>query len=297
MRNLTNGVRVFAGQKDDPFFVDFSLFDLLTIRKLPGNAGGGVDGLKGYNVHALALQIPISQLTKDHMRPIDMNSANAVIGSWTTASRKAVRVLRDRTWPIDSGRWIQVSRLGAPLVNEVVIPLGMKNIWNNSKPAHDAQFANHVTDPELGKLLKALYAIKVPPQGKFGSASQRDDLIAIFLTGIPNLTKPSGKVQPSEQLRLNVGVAPASSPNAMGVLGGDVAGYPNGRRLADDVTDISVRAVAGAAYPLFHSDFTADPVGVQLGDGVDANDKPFVSSFPYLASPHRGLESLPHASP
>lgn len=295
VRTLANGIKVFAGQKDDPFFVDFSLFDLLTIRKLPGNGGEGVDGLKGYNVHALAIQVPINQLTANKQRPTDPKAAHAVIGAWTTASRHSVKVLRDRNWPIQNGRWVQVSRLGAPLVNEVVIPLGKKNVWNNSKPAHDAQFANYVTNPELGGLFKALYNIQVPPQGKFGSKDQRDDLIAIFLTGIPDLTKPVGKVTPAEELRLNVAVRPAATPNAMGVLGGDIAGYPNGRRLADDVTDISLRAVAGAAYPLFHPNFKADETGVKLGDGVDANDKSFVSSFPYLASPHRGFESLPHA--
>ena len=227
--------------------------------------------------------------------PTSATSANAVIGTWTTASRPTMRVLRDssRSMNEHSGNWVQVSRLGAPLVNEVVIPLQDKDVWNASKPESDAQFANYVTDPELGTLLHALYNVAVPPQGPFGSASQRDDLIAIFLTGIPGLTKPT-TVTPSEELRLNVAIAPTASPNKLGVLGGDTQGYPNGRRLADDVTDISIRAVAGAAYPLFHPTFTPDPLASQLGDGVDANDTSFRTSFPYLALPWSGFSSMPH---
>lgn len=289
------GVKAYAGQNDDPFFVELGgLFDLLTIRKLPGNAGGGVDGLKGYNVNSLVLQVPITDLTKNNNHPTDVKDPSAVIGVWTTASRQATRVLSATGANTFTGDWVQVSRLGAPLVNEVVVPVGYKDLWNGSKPADDAQFANGVTDPELGKLLNGLYGIKVPPQGPFGSVNQRDDLIAIFLTGIPGLTQPAN-VKPSEELRLNVAVPPSANPNRMGVLGGDAQGYPNGRRLADDVTDISIRAVAGAAYPLFHPSFVPDPTGVQLGDGVDFNDVSFRPSFPYLALAHDGFSSMPHS--
>ncbi|MDQ3018479.1 MAG: DUF4331 domain-containing protein, partial [bacterium] len=136
----------------------------------------GVDGLRGYNVNSLALQIPITQLTKNKDKPSDAKNPDAVIGVWTTASRKSTRVLSAGNQS-DSGSYVQVSRLGAPLVNEVVVPLGAKDVWNGSMPVNDAQFANGVTDPELGKLLKALYGINVPPQGPFGSPEQRDDLI------------------------------------------------------------------------------------------------------------------------
>ena len=122
----------------------------------------------------------------------------------------------------------------------------------------------------------------------------RDDLVAIFLTGIKGLTQPT-KVKPSEQLRLNVAVPVTEEPNSLGVVAGDNQGYPNGRRLADDVVDISLKAVAGAAYPLFHPDFTPDPLAAQLGDGVDANDMEFDDEFPYLASPVSGFDSVPHA--
>ncbi len=296
VNGLSDGTKVFAGSVDDPFFVDLgSLFDLLTIRKLPGNAGGGVDTVKGYNVHSLALQIPISQLTLKKNKPTDVKDPGAVIGVWTTASRHTTKVLMADGTASHTGDWVQVSRLGAPLVNEVVVPVGFKDRFNASKPQDDAQFANGATDPELGKLLNGLYGIKVPPQGAFGSASQRDDLIAIFLTGIPGLTK-STKAVPSEQLRLNVAVPPTTNPNKMGVLGGDNAGYPNGRRLGDDVLDISLQAVAGAAYPLFHPGFVVDATGAMLGDGVDGNDHAFRSTFPYTSLPNQGYESVPHMS-
>lgn len=301
VKPLLGGGKVFAGQSDDPFFVDLGgLFDLLTIRQIPGNAGGGVDGLKGYNVQSLVLQVPITDLTSDGSMPTSATSTNAIVGVWTTSSRQSMRVLREgrgrgNTGYDHRGNWVQVSRLGAPLVNEVVIPLKDKDVWNASKPVDDAQFAEYVANPELGVLLNALYGIAVPPQGPFGSASQRDDLISVFLTGIPGLTKPAN-VKPSEQLRINLGVAPTATPNNLGVVGGDNQGFPNGRRLADDVTDIEIKAVAGAAYPLFHPGFTPDPLAGQLGDGVDANDASFRASFPYLALPWSGFDSRPHAN-
>ncbi len=296
LTSLPGGGKVFAGQIDDPFFVDLgSLFDLLSIRQLPGNKGGGINTTKGYNVHSLALQIPISQLTMNKNQPGDAKDPSAVIGVWTTASRQSMSVLNAGSAPSNSGAWVQVSRLGAPLVNEVVVPLGAKDLFNSSKPENDAQFANGVADPEVGKLLKGIYNIQVPPQGPFGSSTQRDDLEAIFLTGIPGLTKPANVV-PSEELRLNVAVPPTSPEKIsnMGVLGGDNAGYPNGRRLGDDVIDISLRAVAGAAYPLFHPGFVVDSTGAKLGDGVDFNDLSYRSSFPYTALPHQGFDSVPH---
>lgn len=291
--NAVDGGKVFAGQSDDPFFVDLgALFDSLTIRNLPGNMGGGVNTTQGFNVHSLVLQVPINKLTKDKMMPTSATDTDAVIGVWTTASRRATTVIASDGTRTGSGDWVQVSRLGAPLVNEVVVPVSAKDYFNASKPENDAQFAGKVADPELSKLLNAIYNIQIPPQGPFGSSTQRDDLEAIFLTGIPGLTKPAN-VTPSEMLRLNVAVAPTATPNNLGVVGGDTQGYPNGRRLADDVIDISLKAVAGAAYPLFHPEFVPDPLASQLGDGVDANDLPFRTSFPYLALPHGGFESMP----
>ncbi|MBC7707752.1 DUF4331 domain-containing protein, partial [Polaromonas sp.] len=288
VKDLGNGVTTFAGQSDDPFYADLGgIFDLLSIRKLPGNAGGGSDGLKGFSVQSLALQIPITDLTSTGTKPADAKDPAAVVGLWTTASRKATTVLSSDGTKTSDGEYVQVSRLGAPLVNEVVVPLAAKDLWNSSIPSGDAQFANGVANPELGTLLKAIYKIKVPPQGDFGSAEQRDDLEAIYLTGIKDLNMPANVV-PSEQLRVNLGISSTKNPNRLGVLAKDNQGFPNGRRLADDVVDISEQAVAGAAYPLFHPDFKADPLATQLGDGVNANDKPFRSSFPYLALPDDG---------
>jgi len=287
IQNLSDGSKVFAGQADDSFFVDLNVFNLLQIRKLPGNAGGGVDNLKGYNVQSIVLQVPISKLATGGTMPSGMDAANAVIGTWTTTSRQATRVLSPGK-ATNSGDWVQVSRLGMPLVNEVVAPLAAKDLFNSSQPANDAQFLPAVLDPEPARLLSAIYGIKVPP-------TPRDDLVAIFLTGIPGLNQPPN-VKGSEQLRLNMAVPPSANPNSLGVVAGDVAGFPNGRRLADDVTDVVLKAGAGAAYPLFHKDFQADPLAAQLGDGVDANDSPFRSAFPYVALPWSGVESVPHGS-
>ncbi len=291
VKQVSGGVTSFAGQSEDPFYADLGgIFDLLTIRELPGDGGGGTDGLKGYNLQSLALQIPIDQLTNDGNVPKAADGTNAIVGVWTTSSRQSTSVLNGDGTSTASGDFVQISRLGAPLVNEVVIPIGDKDVWNASEPADDAQFASYVTNPELGGLLNQLYGVKVPPQGDFGTPDARDDLVAIFLTGIPGLTQPAG-VKPSEQLRLNLGVAPSANPNRMGVLGGDNAGYPNGRRLTDDTVDISIQAVAGAALPLFDPSFTPDPLATRLGDGVDANDTPFRSSFPYLALPNSGFDA------
>ena len=275
------GLRVFAGPRDDPFFVDLgATFDLLTIRALPGTRGGGVDNLAGYNVQAIALQVPVASLTRNGQRPLLANDPAAVIGVWATSSRRATTVLNPATaTETSSGPWVQVSRLGHPLVNEVVIPLGQKDRWNFSEPREDGQFLTYVTDPEAARLLNLLHNISVPP-------TPRNDLVAVFLTGVPGLTQPPN-VTPSEQLRLNVAVPPSATTNRLGVLAGDNAGYPNGRRLRDDVVDIALRAVAGVLV----EGFNVSPNNA-LGDGVDENDLQFLPYFPYLASPHQGFEHL-----
>ena len=279
---LAGGQTVFAGPRADPFFVDLgSIFDLLTIRKLPGNAGGGVDFLNGFNVHSIVIQVPINQLTANNSTPTDPKDPNAVIGVWATASRRSMRVLNPGKSATSSGDWVQVVRLGSPLVNEAVIATGKKDLFNASQPSDDAQFLTFVTDPEPARLLNALYGIKVPPP-------PRDDLVAVFLTGVKGLTMPAN-VKPAEMLRLNVAVPPTGKPDRMGVLGGDIQGYPNGRRLNDDVVDISLQALAGAAYPLFHPDFTPDPLASKLGDGVDGPAAPPMATFPYVALPYQGF--------
>jgi hypothetical protein len=158
-----------------------------------------------------------------------------------------------------------------PLVNEVVIPLKDKDKFNASIPWHDAQFAQYVTDPELPKLIQAVYKIPAP-------AAPRKDLVQVFLTGVPGLNQPRG-VRPAEMIRLNTSIPPSKSPNRLGVLAGDKAGFPNGRRLADDVVDISLQVVEGRLL---------GAKVASLGDGVNANDKAFGGTFPYVALPSSG---------
>ena len=277
----SDGIKAFAGQRDDPFFVDLgATFDLLTIRPgAPGNKGGGRDDISGYNVLSIALQIPISKLTNDGSVPTDPNAQFAVIGGWTTSYRQKVKVLNGDGTVNNNGPWVQVSRLGAPLVNEVVVPVGAKDLWNSSQPSGDGQFLAGVTDPEAARLLKAIYGIDIPP-------TPRNDLVAIFLTGIPGLNKPQ-YVQASEELRLNVATPVTAAPNRMGVLGGDNQGFPNGRRLIDDVIDIALQAVAGGT-PFTPAQYKAP--NNQLGDGVNANDVAFLGTFPYAGTPSQGYD-------
>lgn len=267
IQHLPGGGRVFAGQRDDPFFVDLgATFDLLTIRPgAPGNMGGGVDSLANYNVNSIVLQVPKSAVVE---------KASPIIGAWVTTSRPAVTIA-----PGADPEWRQVSRLGQPLVNEAVIPLKLKDAFNSIDPTKDAVALDYVVDPILPKLLNGLYQLDVPP-------APRNDLVTIFLQGIPNLNQPSG-VTAAEMLRLNTGIAPNPSPHRMGVLGGDTAGFPNGRRPADDVVDIALQAMAGATP--FTPEFNKAPNN-QLGDGVDANERPFMDTFPYLAAPSPGSD-------
>ncbi|MGI8549990.1 MAG: DUF4331 domain-containing protein [Dehalococcoidia bacterium] len=286
IKQIGNGISVFAGPRADPFFVDVgAVFDLLNIRKPPGNMGGGVNALAGLNIHTIALQMPKSMLTASGQNPTDPADPAAILGVWATAARQSMPVLAGTGQ--SQGPYIQVSRLGNPLFNEAVIPYGFKDRFNASTPqqsiAFDAQFGG---DPEIAILLNKIYGIKIPPQPSTNGPA-RDDLAAIFLTGIKGATMPQN-VTPAEEERINLAVPLTANPNRLGVLGGDNQGFPNGRRLADDVVDIELQALAGAVYPLFHKDFTPDPLAPQLGDGVDGPDKPFLTTFPYVASPYSG---------
>ena len=279
------GGKVFAGPRDDPFFIDIgAAFDLLTIRPgAPGNMGGGLDNLAGYNVLSIAVQLPISAVVRpqcDINNPADMN---CVVGMWITTSRQATRVLRGEEAPTASGDFVQVARQSAALVNELVVPTAMKDAFNASQPANDARFLPLVQDPIPAKLLNQLAGVPIPP-------APRADIVTIFLTGIPGLNQPPD-VQPAEIAHLNLAVPVTAQPNRLGVLGGDNQGYPNGRRLADDVTDITLRAAVGGTP--FTPEFNVAPNN-QLGDGVNQNDRPFLSSFPYVAAPHQGFEHSHH---
>jgi hypothetical protein len=276
------GGKVFAGPRDDPFYVDLgATFDLLTIRPgPPGNQGGGIDALSGFNVLSIAVQLPISAVVQPSCNLHDTTDADCVVGMWVTTSRPQSRVLNGEAAPSFTGDWVQVARLSAALVNEVVVPLAFKDVFNASEPKDDnPRFLPVVVDPEVGKLFTALYGLNVPP-------APRNDLVTIFLTGIEGLNQPPS-VQPAEIAHLNLAVPVTANPHRMGVLAGDIQGYPNGRRLIDDVVDISLQAVAGGTP--FTPEFNVAPNN-QLGDGVNQNDKAFLSTFPYVASPHRGFE-------
>lgn len=270
-------IKVFAGQRDEAFYVDLgSTFDLLQLRSL--NGGDPTDNTAGFNVSSIAIQVPISLLTRDGSTPTDPTDPNAIIGIWTTASRPSTRVMSSSGNASYSGTYVQVSRLGMPLVNEVVIPLGQKNRFNASRPKDDVQFLSYVQYPELGGLLTALYGVAVPP-------GPRDDLVAAFLTGVPGLNQPAN-VKASEQLRLNMAIEPVPVvlEERMGVLAGDLAGFPNGRRLNDDVVDIALQVVGGV---LVGSEYDYG-----LGDGVDENDVEMMGSFPYIPTPRSGFDSF-----
>ena len=274
---LSNGIKAFAGQRDDPFFVDLGVFDLLALRAPVGDHGGGVDGVGGYNLQSIALKIPVSQLTACGCVPTGSSDPNAIFGFWATAGRQKATVLTGGGLPNTyRGPWVQVSRLGMALVNEVVIPVGKKDAWNNSVPKDDGQFLTYVDNSELAGLLTAIYGVVVPP-------SPRTDLEEVFLTGVPGLNEPANVV-PSEQLRINVAIPAYPLTSVFGVIGGDLGGYPNGRRLEDDVTDISLRVVAGVLVPGY-----GNYPNNALGDGVDVNDMTFLTTFPYEATPHQGF--------
>ena len=215
-------------------------------------------------------------------------------GESTTASRPSIRIQgADGSIEWD-GPTVQVSRLGMPLVNEVVVPIGFKDYFNGSNPRGDAAFLPKVNDPELPHLISAVYGVlfpEVPDSNGDKSGVQRSDLVKVFLTGLPGLNKPED-VRAAEMLRLNMDIAPcAADCSTLGAIDGDIAGFPNGRRLSDDIIDIALRVVMGVLLPGHDTD--ADG----LADGVDANDVSFLSEFPYVAYPHSGSDADPHSAP
>src|SRR6185437_7932154 len=236
---LPNGEIVFAGQRADAFFVDLgSIFDLGALRPvqnlhlIPLAAAMGVNSVAGHNVHSIVLQIPKTLLTADGSNPSDVNSMASVIGVWTAASRQMASV-RETTQTSASyhqaGPWQQVSRLGHPLINEVLIPMGMKDTWNANEPSGDSSLVNFYEHPELAGLLPVLYPNVFPNLAAY--TKPRADLVAILLTGIPAGVVPgfqnnTGPVQ-ADLLRLNMAIPPSAKENAAGLVAGDAAGYPN----------------------------------------------------------------------
>ncbi|WP_214106014.1 DUF4331 domain-containing protein [Acrocarpospora catenulata] len=273
---IKGGGKQFAGQSDEAFFLDLRVFDLL----YGGNLSEvGQDTTRGYNVHTLAVQVPKKEIALKG----DV-SRNPVVGIWSTTDKWSPK------------GYVQVSRLGQPLVNEVVVPAGLKDAFNSLSPDKDAGIpavVKKVTHPEVPMLLEGIYGLKAPK-------TPRNDLVEIFLTGIAKkngpikadlnsqiLNKDAGKLRPSEMLRLNMSVPVTANPNRLGVLAGDLQGFPNGRRLGDDVVDIALQAMAGAAQ-------TGQLVqALAAGDKVDRNDVPFLTTFPYIPDPSNTAVNQP----
>jgi hypothetical protein len=296
VHKLPDGITVFAGQRADGFYVDIgSIFDLGDLRpfqnlnafgKMVGlTSAAGVNSTKLLNVHSIALQLPISAV----------KGSGPTIGVWATASRRRVTVRGAQN--VDSGPWVQVSRLGNPLFNEVLVPMSQKDAWNAAAPAHDATYLSTVEHPSLAGLLPALYPGVFPNLATLNAAkTARADLVAVLLTGIPsglipNFTNYTGPTH-ADVLRLNTAIHPSNSPNILGVLGGDLAGFPNGRRVFDDVVSVELRAIAGATYPLINRGFTPDAASGALTDGLTPSSlgMPFLDQFPYLGVPFGGYD-------
>ena len=298
-------VHVFAGQRLDGFYVDLgSVFDLADLRPfqhlhlIPSADAAGVDGLKSYNVHTIALTVPISDLTVAGTTPTDPAQADAVIGVWASASRQMALVRNPGGADTSTGPWVQVSRLGNPLVNEALIPMSKKDLWNSLGPDTDSQFDEYVAQPELARLIPILYPGVFPNLAAY--TNDRADLEAILLTGIPNGIIPGFQnftgTTHADELRLNVAIPPSSNPNILGILGGDLAGFPNGRRVFDDIFTIELRAIAGATIPLVDPSFTPDGAVSVVTDGVTPpGNVTYRSKFPFLDVPKSGFDLVPAA--
>ena len=306
VHGVSGGRRVFAGQRAEAFFVDLgSIFDLGDLRPIANlhatfglpalSAAAGVNTTQNLNVHSIAIQVPITDIALGGVQPTDTSSANSSVGVWTTASRRKARVLTSAGGSgTETGPYVQVSRLGNPLFNEVLVPLAQKDKWNASAPAGDSAYANGVAHPELASLLNVLYPGAFPNLAAY--TKPRADLEAILLTGIPagvvssSFSTLTGSTQ-ADMLRLNLAIPPTASPNPLGVVGGDIGGYPNGRRVMDDVVTIELQAVAGATIPLVDKTFTPDKAIADVSDGLKGTGLKFLSSFPYLGTPYSGYDA------
>ncbi|MBK8185082.1 MAG: DUF4331 domain-containing protein [Candidatus Competibacteraceae bacterium] len=303
---IDKGITVFAGTVDDPFWIDLgATFDSVNLRQLPNGSGipavltkeqdaddtrnFAADDVAGFNVNAIAIEVPVTLLTYDG-KPHAANDPLATIGTWGTTSRPQTKVYRRPGEPPNlSERLTQIQRMGNPLFNELLIGTGDKDKFSMSQPKSDAQFANYALDPLLARVLNAIYAEKLPIP-----IPPRTDLLPLvtYMAPIAAPDTPAGPV--ADLLRLNTGVpaTPTAQRKRMGLLAGDAAGFPNGRRVSDDVTDIALRAVAGV---LAGGNFAGFPHN-SLGDGVNANDMPYPENFPYLGLAHSGRDSR-HVDP
>jgi hypothetical protein len=307
VHSVPGGHTVFAGQRLEGFYVDLgAIFDLGDLRPLQNlhlasmvPPAAGVDASHGFGVHAIALKIPISQLTKDGSTPTNPMSQNAVIGVWAAAKRRRA-VVREPGFAFEAGPWIQVSRLGNPLFNEVIVAMGDKDRWNALPAFEDKLFLKYVQHPELAGLLPVLYPGAFPNLAKLTAA--RADLVAILLTGLPAGIVPgfqnfTGSTY-ADQLRLNMAIppTPGAKVNPLGVVAGDLAGFPNGRRVFDDVVTVELRAIAGLTYPLVNPSYTPDAAVNAITDGLTSASTSYLSQFPYLGTPQSGFATTPLAA-
>ncbi|MEQ1506160.1 MAG: DUF4331 domain-containing protein [Myxococcota bacterium] len=268
----TGDIRTFAGPRQEGFFVDLErTFDLLNLNNLDN-----ANTLLGYNVHSIAIEVPAAELTRDGQAPSVANQ-NEVIACWSTTSRPRVRIHEKGGGTTDSGQRTQVSRLGMPLVNEVVIPVSMKDVFNGAQPRDDAQFLTYVTDPILPIYMEAILGIADPISYDAGlGIGGREDLVLAFLTGHPALgTQASG---------FALGGPIPNEPNkffaafeALRINLTTTSGFPNGRLVTDDVTDVALSAMAGLLID-----------GTFVSDGVSSAGLSFLSTFPFLGDPWSG---------
>ncbi|MGH2354544.1 MAG: DUF4331 domain-containing protein [Chloroflexota bacterium] len=265
--SLDGGIRVFAGQRDDPFYIDLgAVFDTLNLRS------PGTDMLSGFNVQTIALEVPASLLTVDGQGPDQTAQPN--LGMYGSTSRRQVTVLRGNGDADGNGKWVQVQRLANPLVNEAIIGTEDKDRWNALEPEQERRFLDYYRNPRLATALQVVFGASVP-------ATPRDDLVNVLL----KYAGQASNTPLSELLRLDLSVPPTplGAQNRLTVLAGDPAGWPNGRRPIDDVTDIAVRVVGGANY-------------ATAGDNVNVNDRPLPDTFPFLSTPWDGRNRV-HQNP
>lgn len=296
------------------------MFDLADLRPLqtlhtgPLFPAPGVDSFQGINVFSIVLQVPMNKLTSNKTTPGpgDVLSPNSVIGVYASASRSVATLNNPDGSRTPQGELTQqVSRLGNPLFNEVLIGIADKNRWNSQSPTNDGQFLERALNPELARELPALYPLAFRNLAYYNTHNvradgrqlpERKDIAAILLTGLPagvvspNFQNTTGSV-PADLLRLNMAVPPTKNPNNLGVIAGDLQGYPNGRRLNDDVATIELRALAGATLPLTDrpagGNFVTDIAVNLVSDYSPISNGPFLPAFPYLATPSSGFGTMP----
>jgi Domain of unknown function (DUF4331) len=292
-RELSNGISVFAGTTDDAFWIDLGgAFDTANLRTLSSGVPGvltaaedaaaynfAADTVAGYAVNTIALEVPIELLTSTGLRE-PATSPAAVIGVWGTTSRQQVTVRRPPRDAFAEGPWRQVQRVGNPLINELIVGIGSKDRFSMDEPKNDRRFASFFLDPPIVRIVEALYggALAVP-------RAPRTDLLPLvtYAAPIAPAGTPAGPI--ADLLRLNTGVpaTPPAGASRLGLIGGDAAGFPNGRRIFDDVTDVTLRVGVGgvlaAPFPGY-----APGVNDRLGDGVNVDDQPYHAAFPYVGS-------------